>query len=57
MPELSAFISTLGINWTTNALTYPAELSVNNISNKKDFVELISSIDVPNKEYLIKHVS
>jgi sulfatase maturation enzyme AslB (radical SAM superfamily) len=56
MPELSAFISTLGINWTTNALTYPAELSVKNISNKKDFVELISSIDVPNKEYLIKHV-
>jgi MoaA/NifB/PqqE/SkfB family radical SAM enzyme len=57
MPDLAAFISTLGINWTTNALTYPVELSVKNISNKKDFVELISSIDVPNKEYLIKHVS
>jgi sulfatase maturation enzyme AslB (radical SAM superfamily) len=57
MPELSAFINSLGINWTTNALTYPSELSVKNVSNKKDFVELISGIDIPNKEYLIKHLS
>jgi sulfatase maturation enzyme AslB (radical SAM superfamily) len=56
MPELSAFINTLGIGWTTNALTYPAELSVKNVSNKNDFIELINSIDIPNKEYLIKHV-
>jgi sulfatase maturation enzyme AslB (radical SAM superfamily) len=57
MPELSTFITALGITWTTNALTYPAELSVKNVLNKKDFVELIGSIDIPNKEYLIKHVS
>lgn len=54
--ELSNFIKTLNVKWTTNALTYPTNLSVRNISNKNDFVELINDTDIPNKEYLIKHI-
>jgi sulfatase maturation enzyme AslB (radical SAM superfamily) len=55
--KLSEFIKTLDVSWTTNALTYPAELSIKNISNKTNFIELIKNTDIPNKEYLIKHVS
>jgi len=56
LKELSEFINSNKLEWTTNMLTYPPNLSIKNIKNKDSFIQLVNSVPIPNKDYLIKHV-
>jgi sulfatase maturation enzyme AslB (radical SAM superfamily) len=56
MGELSDFINDQGFVWTTNILTYPKHLDVVNTPNKQECIQLIESINIPNKEYILKHL-
>jgi sulfatase maturation enzyme AslB (radical SAM superfamily) len=44
--------------WTTNVLTFPKELDIINLeqSNKKQLIDILNSIDVPNREYIQAHL-
>ena len=57
LKDLTDFVRSLNVTWTTNALTYPEHLSIKNISNKQDFINLIEPLDIPNRDYLINFVS
>lgn len=56
LKELSNFIKTVDVNWTTNILTYPSKLDIVNIPNTQAFIDAIETIDIPNKQYIIDHV-
>lgn len=57
--DLANFIRENNYNWATNVLTYPANLDIINLlpEEKAQFAELLADIDVPNKEYLLKHIN
>lgn len=57
LKDLTDFVKSLNVTWTTNALTYPEHLSIKNIPNKQDFINLIKPLDIPNRDYLINFVS
>lgn len=56
MPELADFIKRCHLQWTTNILTYPLHLDVINITDKHKCIELIESITIPNKQYILAHL-
>ena len=56
MPQLEKFISSSGLLWTTNVLTYPKHLDISTIDNKTDIINVISATGIPNKEYILKHL-
>jgi MoaA/NifB/PqqE/SkfB family radical SAM enzyme len=56
LPALENFIRSRRLMWTTNILTYPKKLDVANISNPEEFIDMVSNLNIPNKEYLINHV-
>lgn len=56
LKDLSNFIKTINVNWTTNILTYPSKLDIVNIPNTQAFIDAIETIDIPNKQYIIDHV-
>ena len=55
--QLENFINSLDAVWTVNILTYPLNLDINNYNNKQEIVDLIETTDIPNKEYVINHLS
>ena len=57
--ELSKFIESVKIKWTTNILTYPKKLDIINLtpSDKNKLKDLLASIEnFPNKEYVLNHI-
>lgn len=44
--------------WTTNVLTFPKELDIINLDNesKKQLLSICSDYEIPNKEYIQKHL-
>jgi sulfatase maturation enzyme AslB (radical SAM superfamily) len=56
LPELANFIHRCHFVWTTNILTYPKHLDIVNIDDKTKIVNLINTINIPNKEYILKHL-
>ena len=57
--DLADFIHTNSYDWCTNVLTYPQKLDIINLEpeEKIKFGELLAGIDIPNKEYIIKHLT
>ena len=58
LKDLADFVKSHNYNWITNILTYPKHLDITNLSseNKARLLEIIDSIDLPNKEYIQKHL-
>jgi sulfatase maturation enzyme AslB (radical SAM superfamily) len=56
LEDLSTFVKNLGVEWTTNILTYPRKLDIVNMSNTQQFISMIDKIDIPNKQYMIDHL-
>ena len=57
LPELEKFVKSVGVEWTTNILTYPTRLDIVNMKNKKLFIDTIKDIDIPNKDYIMNHIT
>lgn len=55
--DLETFINKINVNWEVNILTYPKHLDVANYKNKQEIIDLIEQTRIPNKEYVIKHLS
>lgn len=55
--ELEKFVKSVNVEWTTNVLTYPARLDIVNMKNKELLIDTIKDIDIPNKDYIINHVT
>jgi sulfatase maturation enzyme AslB (radical SAM superfamily) len=54
--ELADFIKQLGLNWTTNVLTYPRPLDIANAEANSEITQYITSINIPDKEYILNHL-
>lgn len=54
--ELEQFIKDNLLAWTSNVLTYPKNLDINQVENKNKVIEVISKSSIPNKEYILKHL-
>ena len=67
MPDLERFVETLDLTaphygtglapWYVNILTYPLHLDIRNAKNKQEIVDVIAKTDIPNKEYVLNHLS
>lgn len=55
--ELESFTNKLNVKWTVNILTYPKHLDISNYKNKQQIIDLIRTTEIPNKEYVINHLS
>jgi sulfatase maturation enzyme AslB (radical SAM superfamily) len=55
--ELEKFVKGIQVGWTVNVLTYPKHLDIVNYKNKNEIIELIKQTDIPNKQYVINHIS
>mgnify|MGYP001599124139 CR=1 FL=1 len=55
--ELEKFINTINVEWTVNVLTYPRHLDIANYDNPQEIIDLISQTNIPNKQYVINHLS
>lgn len=55
IPELEQFIRSRNLMWTTNLLTYPKHLDIAT-EDKEAVVAVISKTNVPNKDYILKHL-
>lgn len=55
--ELEKFIREINVEWTVNVLTYPKHLDIVNYNNPQEIIDLIQTTGIPNKEYVIKHLS
>lgn len=57
MKELEEYIKTLDVTWTVNVLTYPKHLDIANHRHKKMIIDYIKQTNIPNKDYVINHLS
>lgn len=55
--ELEQFINELNVKWTVNILTYPNHLDIVNYNKPQEIIELVNQTNIPNKDYVIKHLS
>lgn len=55
--DLENFVKTLNVNWTVNILTYPPLLDISNYKDPQEIIDLIDTTEIPNKDYVIKHLS
>ena len=55
--DLEKFIKELDVVWTVNVLTYPFHLDIVNYHDRKEIINLIKETGIPNKEYVIRHLS
>lgn len=55
--ELESFIQKLEVTWTVNVLTYPKHLDIINAENIEQIINLLNETDIPNKNYIIKHLN
>ena len=54
--DLEKFIKSNSLTWTSNVLTYPKHLDINQVKDKNKVVETINNSSIPNKEYILKHL-
>ena len=57
LPKLEEFLRERRLIWSTNILTYPKHLDIATLENKNDIIETVKSTNVPNKEYILKHLN
>lgn len=55
--DLEKFVNELEVKWTVNVLTYPFHLDIANYHDKTEIINLIKETNIPNKEYVIRHLS
>ena len=55
--DLENFVNEVNVDWEVNVLTFPKHLDVANNNNKKEVLDLIRKTNIPNKEYVINHLS
>jgi sulfatase maturation enzyme AslB (radical SAM superfamily) len=55
--DLEKFIKGIEVEWTVNVLTYPNHLDIVNYENKQEIIDLIKQTSIPNKDYVINHLS
>lgn len=55
--DLEEFVKKLGVTWTINILTYPKHLDIANFKYKERIIRLIEETNIPNKNYVINHLS
>jgi len=55
--DLEKFIKGIEVEWTVNVLTYPQHLDIANYKDKNEIVDLIKQTSIPNKDYVINHLS
>jgi len=55
--ELEEYVRALDCKWTVNVLTYPKHLDIANYKDKNEIVDLIKQTSIPNKDYVINHLS
>lgn len=57
--DLSKFIRQYRLNWTVNVLTYPQHLDIINLDHqsKVDMINMLETIEIPNKDYIIEHLN
>lgn len=55
--DLEEFVKKLGVSWTINILTYPKHLDIANFEYKEKIIRLIEETNIPNKDYVINHLS
>jgi sulfatase maturation enzyme AslB (radical SAM superfamily) len=56
IPMLAEFVFSLGVEWTTNILTYPKHLDISTLETKTEIIEKFVNINIPNKEYILSHI-
>ena len=56
MADLEQFVNTLNVEWHLNILTYPEKLDINNYRNKQEIIDSIKLTNIPNKNYILKHL-
>jgi sulfatase maturation enzyme AslB (radical SAM superfamily) len=57
LTDLETFISSIGLIWTINVLTYPKHLDIKNYEDKQAIINLVRTTNVPNKDYILSHLS
>lgn len=57
MNDLQKFIKDLDVDWTVNILTYPKHLDIANCDNKQDIMDYLQSVDMPNKNAVMRHLT
>ena len=65
--DLEAFVRTLDLEsphygsglkpWFVNLVTYPLHLDIKNSKNKHEIIDVIAKTNIPNKEYVLNHLS
>jgi sulfatase maturation enzyme AslB (radical SAM superfamily) len=56
LKDLESMIRHLGVDWTTNVLTYPKHLDIITVEDRAACKNLIAELNIPNKEYILKHL-
>lgn len=56
LKDLADFIHSNKYAWTVNTLTYPHHLDVNKYEDRNEVKQFIQSIDIPDKEAIIRHL-
>ena len=55
--DLEKFVNSITDIWTVNVLTYPKRLDIINHTNKQEIIDLVKQTEIPNKNYVINHLS
>jgi sulfatase maturation enzyme AslB (radical SAM superfamily) len=57
--DLAEFIKHNGYDWNTNVLTYPQKLDIIHLmpDEKTTFTEMLTDIDIPNRDFILKHLT
>ena len=56
LKDLEGLVRHLGVDWTTNVLTYPKHLDITTVEDRKACRDFIAELKIPNKEYILKHL-
>jgi len=55
--DLEKFVNGITPIWTVNVLTYPKHLDITNYHDKQEIIDLVEQTGIPNKNYVINHLS
>ena len=55
--DLEKFVNGITPIWTVNVLTYPKHLDIINYHDKQEIIDLVEQTRIPNKSYVINHLS
>lgn len=58
LEDLQKFINRMHLPWTTNVLTYPAELDIITLDtqDKQELKDMLENLEVPNTQYILQHL-